>query len=218
MEEVYSDYQLMRYNLPDLSERPKIDSGALEFLSTELASLRKELELRNTQIDQLMRRYKQHKRELKEAAYAANIDVGQLDKEPSLLLDLKASFRLEIMRLIVQLDSVPVKQTYLPNSRQLTLHRRGEVLDNMNNEYWLPHYIEIDNAIPAYLPRRLNVRDSSPLLDGDLELEYIGTMFSEPGSIRTDCAISCVLRVYYFEVTILCKGDEWYYQLACFLQ
>ena len=93
----------------------------------------------------------------------------------------------------------------------------------MNDEYWLPDYLTVDNDNygssvtwwkqyggnrPAHLPSRLS--DSSPLLYGDLELEYMGSMFSKPGCIRTDYPIPSLCQVYYFEVTILCKGDEWY--------
>lgn len=95
----------------------------------------------------------------------------------------------------------------------------------MNDEYWLPDYLKINNSYglsvekwkqstggtrPDYLPNRLNVNDSSHLLKGDLELEYMADMFSKPGCIRTDHPIPNICQMYYFEVTILCKGDEWY--------
>jgi len=92
----------------------------------------------------------------------------------------------------------------------------------MDDEYWLPEYLtdnygasvmswkHFGGVLPAHLPSRRDMRDPSPLLYGDLELEYIGDMFSKPGCIRTDYPIPSLCRVYYFEVTVLCKGDEGY--------
>jgi hypothetical protein len=103
----------------------------------------------------------------------------------------------------------------------------------MNDEYWLPDYLTVDNDNygsivmrwkqhggnrPGHLPSLLNVNDSSPLLDGDLEVEYCADMFSKPGCIRTDYPIPTLCRVYYFEVTILCQGDEGYHNPDRFSQ
>jgi hypothetical protein len=98
------------------------------------------------------------------------------------------------------------------------------MLDGMNAEYWIPAYLNNSEYAqqvekwkqnpsgtkPAYLPSLFNAKDSSPVVKGDLELEYAGDMFSKIGAIRTNYPIPTSCRMYYFEITILCKGDEGY--------
>jgi hypothetical protein len=117
MEEVYADYQFMHYSLPDFSEGPTVDpemKGIIDLLSNQLSILRKELQLRNKQIDQLMHLHIQHKQYLKEAADKAATNMTQLDKIPSVLLALNNSFRHDVVKLIVSLDCI--EPTYVPNS------------------------------------------------------------------------------------------------------
>jgi hypothetical protein len=222
VEEVFNNYQLIR-SQPDLAEPPTVDPASKaiqEVLSTQIACLREQLAIRNSQIENLIGIYAQQKRRLKTAAREAEIRFPQLPENPSLLLDLNNSFRHAIVKAIVSLDSV--NPAYFPISHELTGRFRAHVLDNMDDEYGLPEYLTDNYGTsvmswkhyggnpPAHLPSRLNMRDSSPLLYGDLELEYIADMFSKPGCIRTDNPIPSLCRVFYFEVTILCKGDEGY--------
>jgi hypothetical protein len=48
--------------------------------------------------------------------------------------------------------------------------------------------------------------DSSSLL---YELDYMADMFSKPGCVRAEYPIPSLCGVSYFEVIILCEGDEW---------
>ena len=119
MEEVFADYQQMRYDLPDLSEReePKVDSetkDVLQLLANQLCSMRKQLQLRNKQNDQLMRLYIEHKHRLKAEADRASTSVSELNKNPPVLFTLNNSFRHDFVKLIVSFDSV--EPTYLLNS------------------------------------------------------------------------------------------------------
>jgi hypothetical protein len=102
------------------------------------------------------------------------------------------------------------------------------MLDDMNDEFWLPGYLKIDNygasikkwkrdlservqaKRPPRLPSQFDINDESSLVKGNLDLEYVGDMLSEPGSIRTDYAIPNSCQIYYFEVKVLCKGYDWY--------
>jgi hypothetical protein len=96
-------------------------------------------------------------------------------------------------------------------------------------EYWLPNYLKrtqygasIDHwqqhsnmgySRPSYLPSRLDEEDSSHLLEvteGGLEIKYVGDLVSAVGSIRADYPIPSTCGWYYFEVRILCKGDDGY--------
>lgn len=209
-------------DLLDLSDRPTVDLAVQEVFMTEIASLREKLAIRDNQIGRLVDIYVQHKRRLKQAAREAEVHFSQLPENP-LLHDLNNSFRHEVVKSIVSLDSV--NPTYFPVSHKLTVGFRRQVFDNMNDEYWLPDYLTVNNdnygssvrswkeyggSRPGHLPSDLDVSDPSPLRYEDLELEYMADMFSKPGCARTDCPIPSRCQVYYFEVTILCKGDEWY--------
>ena len=66
---------------------------------------------------------------------------------------------------------------------------------------------------PPYLPSRLAEEDSSHLLEvtkGGLEINYVGDLNSSVGSIRADYPIPSSCGRYYFEIMILCKGDDGY--------
>ena len=113
-------------DLPDLSERLTVNLAVQEVLSTHIASLREKLAIRDNQIERLMDVYVQHKRGLKEAAREAGVHFSQLPENPSLLLDLNNSFRHEVVKSIVSLDSV--NPTYFPVSHKLTVLLEGTFL------------------------------------------------------------------------------------------
>jgi hypothetical protein len=110
------------YDLPSISygKSPYL-KDLVESLSQQLSTLKKELQLRNNQLDQLMHLHIKHKEMIKNAADAAGLDPSELDQAPLILQDLNKSFRHDIVRTIVSINSI--KATYIfPNSHYLTLY------------------------------------------------------------------------------------------------
>jgi hypothetical protein len=107
-DEVFHNYQLIQYQ-PDLSQPPIVDPASKaiqQVLSTQIDCLKEQLAIRNRQIENLIDIYAQQKRCLKTAAREAQVRFPQLPENSSLLLALNNSFRHEIAKAIVSLDSV----------------------------------------------------------------------------------------------------------------
>ena len=116
---------------------------------------------------------------------------------------------------------------------ELTMRCRAEGEHNQTDqEYWLPDYLRHSHygtsmglwkrhaylGRPPPLPSKFNTQDASPLLGvskGGIEIRYSGDFLSPVGSIRADHPIPPSCGLYYFEVHILCKGDDGYFQFLC---
>jgi hypothetical protein len=120
-DDIMTNYEGMRHALPNVFEGPNVDpevKAVLQSLSTQLASVRERLKIREGQMERLVDIHVQHKERFKSAARASGVRLSQLPQNPSLLLRLNNSFHNEVVKFIVSLDSV--SPMYLPASPALS--------------------------------------------------------------------------------------------------